>query len=1220
VNQDEKHLSVEQIEALLDTAIRKSGDDDANTLLQGARRHLASCQACQRLISMHERFNDALAQLRQAEPTSASHGCPPKESLTELAAGLIRGEEEEELVNHALQCAHCGPLLREATELVGSPATEEEGEQVAALRTNTPPWQAGFAQKLAAANAALIGEHAHARRRTWLPALPRWTYAAAFAAALLVAFAVSVAVWRSRPGYADGLLADAYTERRTLEVRIPGAKFAPVRVERGAGASSLDKPPSLLKAEDLIGESLRKTPSDPNWLQAKARADLLDGNYESAIQSLKQAQETAGESPTLLTDLGSAYFLRAEAANHPIDYGNAIEFFSEALAKSPDDSIALFNRALTCERMFLYTQAVDDWEHYLRLDAKSAWAEEARRRLAEVQQKLEQRQKSLREPLLTPQAISQARKDSEALLLDKLEQRVEEYLKQATMEWLPAAFAESPSPEVHDAVYLLADLTKQQHGDAWLADVLSQRRTAMFRGGLIDLASAVKSNESGDYAAARPLAHKAAQLFQAAGSPAGELRAEAEEVYSDHLLWEGAPCLALLDKISPRLEASNYSWLQGQMSLERSNCADQVGDLGAYKAAIAGGIERAQKHNYDSLFLRGLGFRALAVSALGDADACFSLTSQGLASFWAGHGDVMKGYNFYSHLDAASDGRHLSNFQVAVWREASDLLEPHPNVLLRAMAHRWYANAAYLANNDELAEAEFSKAGELFAAAPQTPATTRNLLDAEVWWVRTQIRRGNLEDARLRLGTIRRLLDASPSFDPAMGFYSAEAEIAIRGGNSGIAESALRSGIYLAEQSLKSLRSEDDRRRWAEQTQSVYRGLVEWRLHQGDTTGALEFWEWYRGAAARMSSSPALAANSAEAPLQLDPRNAPPLPMPSAVAAQLPSLQHDTVIAYATFPDGISLWAYDDRGLVSRWISVPFAKLQEESSRFERLCADSNSSLAALQDSARSLYALLLAPIEGQLQRGRTLFFEPDDSLVDLPWEALMTRDGHYLAERFAVVLSPGLYSLSRLRSGLPITSAQPALLVSVPEGPDLPPLSDARAEAELVASKFSDALSLSGTDATLDKIREELRRALVFHFAGHAVSQPPRQGLVLAERDPQTQLARLLDTDSFRPGDTEQLQLAVLSACNTAREAPAGSGAEGLSQSLLAAGVPHVVASRWNVDSVKTAEFMKQFYEHLLAGNGVADALRSAELALASNPSSAHPYYWAAFGLHGTK
>ena len=61
-----------------------------------------------------------------------------------------------------------------------------------------------------------------------------------------------------------------------------------------------------------------KNPNDPAWLQARARAELLDGNYESAIKSLQRALEVQPDSPGLLTDLGSAYFVRAESTDRPL--------------------------------------------------------------------------------------------------------------------------------------------------------------------------------------------------------------------------------------------------------------------------------------------------------------------------------------------------------------------------------------------------------------------------------------------------------------------------------------------------------------------------------------------------------------------------------------------------------------------------------------------------------------------------------------------------------------------------------------------------------------------------------------------------------------------------------------------------------------------------------------------------------------------------------------
>jgi CHAT domain-containing protein len=97
-------------------------------------------------------------------------------------------------------------------------------------------------------------------------------------------------------------------------------------------------------------------------------------------------------------------------------------------------------------------------------------------------------------------------------------------------------------------------------------------------------------------------------------------------------------------------------------------------------------------------------------------------------------------------------------------------------------------------------------------------------------------------------------------------------------------------------------------------------------------------------------------------------------------------------------------------------------------------------------------------------------------------------------------------------------------------------------------------------------------------------------------------------------------LQLAVLSACDTAGNAEGAGRSETLSRALLRAGVPRVIASLWNVDSAQTANFMKVFYAQLLAGNNAANSIHTAELALASQPVSAHPYYWSAFELEGSR
>jgi len=71
-----------------------------------------------------------------------------------------------------------------------------------------------------------------------------------------------------------------------------------------------------------------------------------------------------------------------------IDQGTAIDLESRVLAAVPDDPVALFNRSLSFERIFLYRLAATDLEHLLRIHPRNAWAQEATARLQRIREKL----------------------------------------------------------------------------------------------------------------------------------------------------------------------------------------------------------------------------------------------------------------------------------------------------------------------------------------------------------------------------------------------------------------------------------------------------------------------------------------------------------------------------------------------------------------------------------------------------------------------------------------------------------------------------------------------------------------------------------------------------------------------------------------------------------------------------------------------------------------
>ena len=154
-------------------------------------------------------------------------------------------------------------------------------------------------------------------------------------AAVIATTVVVSAAWlffrQPSPDFVLDLLAQAYSEQRTLELRIPGAQYKPFRLERGGKSDASKLSESFLEAALDISKHELRYPHDPKWLHATARRDLLEHDYSSAIRSLQHARENQGDSPGLLTDLASAYFEQAQESRRQIDFGNAIEILGEAL-------------------------------------------------------------------------------------------------------------------------------------------------------------------------------------------------------------------------------------------------------------------------------------------------------------------------------------------------------------------------------------------------------------------------------------------------------------------------------------------------------------------------------------------------------------------------------------------------------------------------------------------------------------------------------------------------------------------------------------------------------------------------------------------------------------------------------------------------------------------------------------------------------------------------
>jgi len=1202
--------------------------------------HFAVCTGCRQkfeeLVRSDRQFTRQLTA-KSSGPQPRSSDCPSASVWREVAGGLTAPDHTLTRIEHASWCDHCGPLLRQAVADVASlngEITDEERKQIASLESANADWQRTLARQLAGAPAPIPMTRPVKWWQGWyIPhrlGIDSVGQRVAVASACLVLVAMIGAGWRfvanrNQPGTAARLIARAYTEKRPLDLRIAGAEYAPVRIARGPESSFTSRPPSLLKAEALIAAQITSHPSDPSWLQAQAQADLLEGRDDAAIDALRRALELEPHSSAYLIDLASAYFQRAESDERKDDLGAAYECLSQALKLHPDDPVALFNRAIVAERQFLFHQALDDWDHYLTVDPHSQWADEARKRADALRQKLKEHE-SHAGPLLSPEQVAAAATDPN--IASVIDQRVEEYLNEVIISWLPQAFPDAASSNkgikaarpgvdsgVLQALFFLADLTHRQHGDRWLSDLLTGSSAPNFPQAVMALARAVKANHAADFDVAREQADLAERIFQASGNTAGALRARFEQVFVDQLTPRSEECRRKATTALVLSERFAYPWLQIQFGLEKASCSFQGIDIGEDERATGLALDRARISGYGALYLRAAYFAADDKLATGDRPRGTALIDQGLERYWSAQIPALRGFGFYVGLARSAETASQVNLRAAALGEGVVLLDGDPDLLQRAMVSHEFADAATAAGLRQTAEREYAAAGRLFAAAPRSQATEASAIDVEILSARLEARMDRLDDRIVRLTELQDRVRGLSNKSLSQMFYSTLGELQLRRHREAEAEQALQPALALAEQGLASLSSEAERTKWSKNAAPTYFALSEAELAQGRSQEALATYESYLGA-------PQGAATDSDLhPLLSRPST------PDALASRLPLLTSETVLAYAALPGGLAIWVYDNRGVNYRWIPQSIDSLQELADRFHDLAADPTSEPVALRRDSRSLYDALIAPAEQYLAPGRTLVIEADGWLARVPFEALLDSNNHYLIERASIVHSLGQDSQERLRrrdtNNTGISSDLSALVVgstasSKQDG--LIPLSDVTGETKTVAAGFRSVRVLEGREATLGAIRSDMPGTVVFHFAGHALAAPQRTGLLVEgegrARDGRSGTVTLLDATAVRQLRLQSLQLAVLSACSTASSGRGSSGFDRVTDAFLLSGVPHVVATRWAVDSTET--FIADFYRNALSGQNVSEAIRSASRKMLADPRTAHPYYWSAFAAYG--
>lgn len=1234
----DKHLTPQELDLLLLNPADSRDSNAPGALPPEAQQHLNGCEYCQSVAEKCRNAEEALRNLRTWGKTSGGGKslvpgpeCPREDTWSTLAAGLMNDEEAGPFITHAATCGWCGPRLKEAMHDLAQDITAEEQEALAKLASASPRWQRNLASRLAA---QVQSENAgpSTRQPDKILALrpqpagpqpvnvryrPYWWPSAAWAAAAVVLVAASWFIWlKTRGPDVNALFAQAYSKKRITLMRFPGVKYGPLVIERGDEGPQT--PAELDTAKGFIKAELAKHPDDPVWLEARARSELLERHYQTVDRFLEPALNSRPDDPELLLDKAIALFERAEdsrsnAEQAKIDYGAAAQTLTKVLTIRPDDPVALFNRAIVHERLLLYRHAIADWEHYLTVDRDQdgPWAKEAKARLQQLKERSQNQQDSTNQVSENVDVFLTLAHDPKNI--SQLSSRIEDYQKVAITTWLPSAYSPNvsaaESKQTIAALQVLGALLASNHKDHWLNHLLSlhQGATSAFAA-VSSLSEAYLESGKAQWESAESDAKRAVDSFKNVGNKAGELRAEAEVIFALQRSQKSDECLDEARKVEAELASLDYPWIKAQVASDYAGCSIKRGQFDEARKLAAFSIDQARIGDFPVLQMRGVANACAAEMLAGNLVTAWVQCEEGLREYWDRPGTpAVRAHEFYDHLTYMSE--NMQWFDEALnFAEESALTVPG-KINVQVPVYQHLAKIAIKAGKPTIARAALDKASGLLASSDASQMPRTNYIYSQVMVADIEMQLGMRSEADDTLKSIA--VESSESLSVTRSFYRSKGELLVLQKRNDEAEGEFLNAIRAIEKAdAEEIRDPRARQAWNEENSELYRALVSLEVERGSSEKALAVWEWYRSA----ESSRSKIARSLDDFLS---RN--------GAQSLAPKLGDQTVISYFLEPQRLVTWVRDENGVSLHFTPLNnTADLLKLTSSFSSMCADRDSDLVLLRTSGRQLFDTLIAPIANQLPVDRPVIIENDELMGDLPFQALVTRQGRYLSQDYTIVFSPGLLYLANLRPATRLSPVAKAVVVASTanvsdESMSLQPDEYAVPEGSEVASRFAHPIFLKRSDATREKIRSALGDQEILHFVSHGFSNMWNEGLLIYPSSSQQSNAAIWGATDFDPSLFKKSQLVVLSACSTGRSLQTRRESHGeMVRSLLRAGVPQVIASQWNIDSEATRDFVGLFYQSILSGNSAGSALRRAQVEMIQNIPTSHPYYWAAMMAFG--
>lgn len=424
--------------------------------------------------------------------------------------------------------------------------------------------------------------------------------------------------------------------------------------------------------------------------------------------------------------------------------------------------------------------------------------------------------------------------------------------------------------------------------------------------------------------------------------------------------------------------------------------------------------------------------------------------------------------------------------------------------------------------------------------------------------------------------------------------------------------SELQTVLDLSEQYRTTIREDASRQSFFANEQDVFDAAVTNAIKEGDTRRAFDLVEQSRARSLLdfvESDKPIAEVEKSFASVTR------PLSL-TEIQARLP--KQVQLVQYAVLPEKLAIWIVSKTRFNLIEKPITSVELEKKIDDYQAAVV-AKAPAAELKQAGRDLYDLLIPSDLADQQ----LCLVPDKSLHQLAFASLVSPNGKYLLEDFALFYAPSasvlVMATENARQKDRVTN-ESLLSIGNPdfdrdENPNLADLGSAEAEAKSIAGDYQKSVPLLGPEATKDKFLHKFAEVNVIHFAGHFLANrhsPGNSKLLFAGGE--------LRSSELGTYKLPQVKLVVLSACETGFERyDKSEGAIGIARTFLALGAPIVVASQWKVDSEPTRDLMVAFHRNRKANRLTsAESLRQAQLEVLRNGQMQAPYYWAAFSLFG--